>query len=194
MNRIFLCDILIIGADSAPDEMGCTLRARFDISIHCPFKIKEKEGKKFMGLSLTDTLALVSNGYKVSEIAQVSALVSSDQENGNNIIELAKKLKFSDFTQAIDIFKGSDTTKQKTSEDDKPDEASDDQPEKEDKKDSSADDQGQEDDVDYKKLYEEEKSLRTQLQQKKQLENNAGADDKKSDYDIALQAAVDVLN
>ena len=48
--------------------------------------------------------------------------------------------------------------------------------------------------TDYKKLYEEEKSLRTQLQQKKQLENNQGAEEKMSDYDIALQAAVDVLN
>ena len=146
-----------------------------------------------MGLSLTDTLALVSNGYKVSEIAQVSALVSSDQENGNNIIELAKKLKFSDFTQAIDIFKGSDNTQQKTSEDEQTDKGSDDQHENE-NNDSSADDQAGTDDVDYKKLYEEEKSLRTQLQQKKQLENNQGAEEKKSDYDIALQAAVDVLN
>jgi len=146
-----------------------------------------------MGLSLTDTLALVSNGYKVSEIAQVSALVSSDQENGNNIIELAKKLKFSDFTQAIDIFKGPDKSQQKTSEDEQTDKGTDDQPEKV-NNDSSADDQAGEDDVDYKKLYEEEKSLRTQLQQQKQLENNQGADEKKSDYDIALQAAVDVLN
>ena len=146
-----------------------------------------------MSLSLTDTLALVSNGYKVSEIAQVSALVSSDQENGQTIIDLAKKLKFSDFTQAIDIFKVSDNTQQKTSENEQTDNETDDQPEK-DSDDSSADDQGSGDDVDYKKLYEEEKSLRTQLQQKKQLENNQGADEKKSDYDIALQAAVDVLN
>ena len=146
-----------------------------------------------MGLSLTDTLALVSNGYKVSEIAQVSTLVSLDQENGNNIIELAKKLKFSDFTQAIDIFKGSDNTQQKTSEDEQTDNGTDDQHENENNE-SSADDQGSGDDVDYKKLYEEEKSLRTQLQQKKQLENNQGSEEKMSDYDIALQAAVDVLN
>lgn len=145
-----------------------------------------------MGLSLTDTLALVSNGYKVSEIAQVSALVSSDQENGNNIIELAKKLKFSDFTQAIDIFKGSDNKQQKTSEDKQTDNETDDQPEKE-NEDSSADDQAG-DDVDYKKLYEEEKSLRVSLQQKKQLEDSSSGDEKKSDYDIALQAAIDVLN
>lgn len=146
-----------------------------------------------MGLSLTDTLALVSNGYKVSEIAQVSALVSSDQENGNNIIELAKKLKFSDFTQAIDIFKGSDNKQQKTSEDEQTDNETDDQHENE-NNDSSADDQQQGDDVDYKKLYEEEKSLRVSLQQKKQLEDSTSGDEKKSDYDIALQAAIDVLN
>ena len=147
-----------------------------------------------MGLSLTDTLALVSNGYKVSEIAQVSALVATDQENGNNIIELAKKLKFSDFTQAIDIFKSPEQSTKKTDEDDKTDNETDDQPEKENEKDSSADDQGDDNDVDYKKLYEEEKSLRMKLQQKKQLENSAAGEDKKSDYDIALQAAIDVLN
>ena len=146
-----------------------------------------------MGLSLTDTLALVSNGYKVSEIAQVSTLVSLDHENGNNIIELAKKLKFSDFTQAIDIFKGPDNSQQKTSEDEQTDNGADDQPEKE-NEDSSADDQGQEDDVDYKQLYEKEKNLRETLQKKRQSEDTSGKEEQKTDFQIALEAATSILN
>lgn len=147
-----------------------------------------------MGLSITDTLALVGKGYSVSEIQKVSAIISTDQENGNNIIELAKKLKYSDFEQAMTLFAKPDSGKPEDHKEDEPDnEGKDDQDESQ-NKDASLDDQGAGDDVDYKKLYEEEKSLRTQLQQQKQLENNQGADEKKSDYDIALQAAVDVLN
>ena len=146
-----------------------------------------------MGLSLTDQLSLIKNGYKVSEIALVNTMVNTDAENGNNIIELAKKLKFSDLQQAIDIFKSSEDKKSEDNDEDETDEkGADDQGENQNEN-SSADDQAG-GDVDYKKLYEEEKSLRTQLQQQRQLENNQGADEKKSDYDIALQAACDVLN
>lgn len=147
-----------------------------------------------MGLSITDTLALVGKGYSVSEIQKVSAIISTDQENGNNIIELAKKLKFSDFEQAMTLFAKPDSDKTEDHKEGEPDNENTDVQDESQNKDTSLDDQAAGDDVDYKKLYEEEKSLRTQLQQQKQLENNQGADEKKSDYDIALQAAVDVLN
>lgn len=146
-----------------------------------------------MGLSLTDQLSLIKNGYKVSEIAEVNTMVNTDAENGNNIIELAKKLQFSDLKQAIDIFKSSDDKKTEKHDEEETDKGADDHAEEK-GKDSSADDQAGDDDVDYKKLYEEEKSLRISLQQKNQLENNQGAHEQMSDFDIALQAAVDVLN
>lgn len=149
-----------------------------------------------MGLSIADAASLVTKGYKVSELKEVGSLIDQNPSEGNNIIELAKKLGFSEFQCAMQLFVKPDDKKSEDQNDqnDKTDENdADDQTDKK-GKDSPADDQGKDDDVDYKKLYEEEKSLRTQLQQNKQLENNQGAEEKKSDYEIALQAAVDVLN
>ena len=149
-----------------------------------------------MGLSIADAASLVTKGYKVSELKEVGTLIDQNPNEGNNIIELAKKLGFSEFQCAMQLFVKPDDKKSEDQNDqnDKTDENdADDQTDKK-GKDSPADDQGKDDDVDYKKLYEEEKSLRTQLQQNKQLENNQGAEEKKSDYEIALQAAVDVLN
>lgn len=147
-----------------------------------------------MGLSITDTIALVGKGYSVGEIQKVSVLISTDQENGNNIIELAKKLKFSDFEQAMTLFAKPDSDKTEDHKEDEPDkDKADDQDESRDK-DASGDDQGKEDDVDYKKLYEEEQSLRKKLQQQNQNKGKDTDDNKMSDWEIALQAASDVLN
>lgn len=147
-----------------------------------------------MGLSITDTLALVGKGYSVGEIQKVSALISTDQENGNNIIELAKKLKYSDFEQAMTLFATPDSNKTEYHKADEPDnKKADDQDESQDN-DASVDDQGAGDDVDYKKLYEEEKSLRQNLQRQNQNKGKDTEENKMSDWDIALQAASDILN
>jgi len=152
-----------------------------------------------MGLSITDTLALVGKGYSVSEIQKVSALISTDQENGNNIIELAKKLKYSDFEQAMTLFAKPDSGKPEDNKGNEPDNNPDDSGENQNKNTSgddqnAVDDQGAGDDVDYKKLYEEEKSLRQKLQQLNQNKGKDTDENKMSDWDIALQAASDVLN
>ena len=147
-----------------------------------------------MGLSITDAAALVTKGYKVGELKTVGTMIDNNPEEGNNIIELAKKLKFSDFEQAMTLFGKSD---QGTSEDDGKNEPEnnthDDQGENR-GDDASGEDQGKEDDVDYKKLYEEEKSLRQKLQQNNQSADTSGKEDEKSDWDIAMQIASDVLN
>ena len=147
-----------------------------------------------MGLSITDAAALVTKGYKVGELKTVGTMIDNNPEEGNNIIELAKKLKFSDFEQAMALFGKSD---QKTSEDDQKNEPEDDTHDDQGENsedDASGDDQGKEDDVDYKKLYEEEKSLRQKLQQQNQNKGKDTEENKMSDWDIALQAASDVLN
>lgn len=147
-----------------------------------------------MGLSITDAAALVTKGYKVGELKTVGTMIDNNPEEGNNIIELAKKLKFSDFEQAMALFGKSD---QGTSEDKKkeePEEDTHDDQGENSKDDTSGEDQGKEDDVDYKKLYEEEKSLRQKLQQKNQSADASGKEDEKSDWDIAMQVASDVLN
>lgn len=148
-----------------------------------------------MGLSIADAASLVTKGYKVSELKEVGTLIDQNPNEGNNIIELAKKLGFSEFQCAMQLFVKPDDkkTEDQNDQNDETDENdADDQTDKK-GKDSSADDQGK-DDVDYKKLYEEEKSLRQKLQQKKQSEDASGKDDKKSDWELAVQLASDVLN
>lgn len=147
-----------------------------------------------MGLSITDAAALVTKGYKVGELKTVGTMIDNNPEEGNNIIELAKKLKFSDFEQAMTLFGKSD---QQASEDDvknEPEDNTHDDQGENSKDDASGDDQGSGDDVDYKKLYEEEKSLRQKLQQQNQNKGKDTDDNKMSDWEIALQAASDVLN
>ena len=149
-----------------------------------------------MGLSIADAASLVTKGYKVSELKEVGKLIDQNPSESNNIIELAKKLGFSEFNSAMQLFVKPDDkrTEDHKDQDDETDEKGADDQTDEKSKDSSADDQGGDDDVDYKKLYEEEKSLRQKLQQKKQSEDASGKDDKKSDWDLALQFASDVLN
>lgn len=147
-----------------------------------------------MGLSIADAASLVTKGYKVSELKEVGKLIDQNPSESNNIIELAKKLGFSEFNSAMQLFVKPDDKKSEDHDEDETDEGADDQGENQNNEDSSADDQAGSDDVDYKKLYEEEKSLRQKLQQKKQSEDASGKDDKKSDWDLALQFASDVLN
>lgn len=147
-----------------------------------------------MGLSIADAASLVTKGYKVSELKEVGKLIDQNPSESNNIIELAKKLGFSEFNSAMQLFVKPDDKKSEDHDEDETDEGADDQGENQNNEDSSADDQAGTDDVDYKKLYEEEKSLRQKLQQKKQSEDTSGKDDKKSDWDLALQFASDVLN
>lgn len=146
-----------------------------------------------MGLSIADAASLVTKGYKVSELKEVGKLIDQNPSESNNIIELAKKLGFSEFNSAMQLFVKPDDKESEDHDEDETDEGADDHGENQ-NEDSSADDQTGPDDVDYKKLYEEEKSLRQKLQQKKQSEDASGKDDKKSDWDLALQFASDVLN
>ena len=148
-----------------------------------------------MGLSIADAASLVTKGYKVSELKEVGKLIDQNPSEGNNIIELAKKLGYSEFQSAMQLFvKPEEKPEDHKDQDDETDQKGADDQTVEKCKDSSADDQGGVDDVDYKKLYEEEKLLRQKLQQKKQSEDASGKDDKKSDWDLALQFASDVLN
>lgn len=147
-----------------------------------------------MGLSFADVTSLVTKGYKISEINEVKQIVESNESEGKNIIELAKKLGFADFKSAMTLFDNADNAgaDQKNSENETDNGKGDNN---EDKKETPLEDQqAGEDDVDYKKLYENEKSLRQKLQQNNQSVDASGNEDKRSDMEIALQIASDVLN
>ena len=57
-----------------------------------------------MGLSITDAAALITKGYKVSELQEVNKILEANKEDDKNIIELAKKLGFSDFKTTMQLF------------------------------------------------------------------------------------------
>ena len=146
-----------------------------------------------MGLSITDVTSLVTKGYKLSEISEVKQIVESNEE-GKNIIELAKKLGFADFKSAMTLFDKAEEVgaDQKTSENETDNVKGDNS---EGTKETHLEDQqAGEDNVDYKKLYENEKSLRQKLQQTNQSVDASGNEDKRSDMEIALQIASDILN
>lgn len=140
-----------------------------------------------MSLTITDTLALVTKGYKVSDISDLKTILETNDDN--NIIELAKKLGPDDFKAAMALFNA------------KPKQISEGQEEKTDPEDESGgeesapDDKGNEpeDDVDYKELYNKEKSMREKLQQDN-ANRTVKDTDTRSDEDMALQFAMDVLN
>lgn len=142
-----------------------------------------------MSLNITDTLALVSKGYKVSEIQEVSKIL--DENKNDNIIELAKKLAFSDFKSAMTLF----NTDIPNGTEDAPENNQTDN-ESEDNEDTSdlQDDQGMDDGIDYKKMYETEKKLREDIQKANQSKDVSGDENKESDWDIALRFTQDVLN
>lgn len=144
-----------------------------------------------MGLTITDTLALVSKGYKVPEIQEVSKIYD-ENKNDNNIIELAKKLAFSDFKSAMTLFQ-TDNIPNGTEDAHEKEQTDNESEDNEGTKDLQ-DDQGKEDDIDYKKMYETEKKLREDIQKANQSKDISGDENKESDWDIALRFAQDVLN
>ena len=149
-----------------------------------------------MGLSITDAAALITKGYKVSELQEVSKILEANKEDDKNIIELAKKLGFSDFKTTMQLF---DMGAQPNTEDQKDENETDHNTDEhnegtDDTSDDSPKDQGKGDDVDYKELYEQEKKLREDIQRKNQNKDVSGDDTKESDFDIALKFAQDVLN
>lgn len=143
-----------------------------------------------MGLSITDAASLVTKGYKVSELQEVNKILEANN-NDNGIIDLAKKLAFSDFKSAMTLFQtdipiGTESAleKEQTDNESEDDEGTEDLQE----------DQGKSDDVDYKKLYETEKKLREDIQKANQSKDVSGEENNESDWDIALRFAQDVLN
>ena len=102
-----------------------------------------------MGLSIADAASLVTKGYKVSELKEVGKLIDQNPSESNNIIELAKKLGFSEFNSAMQLFVKPDDKESEDHDEDETDEGADDHGENQ-NEDSSADDQTGPDDVDYK--------------------------------------------
>ena len=150
-----------------------------------------------MGLTITDGAKLLKNGYTLSDLKELNVVLDKNPDNGNDIVELAKKLQFSDLKSALTLFNIGGAQSQQSEDnnaDEDDDNSSGDDGENHDK--HTPDDEHSEDDnIDYKKLYEDEKSLREKLQRANQ--NRNGGDDgkpQKTPFEIAQEIANDILN
>lgn len=147
-----------------------------------------------MGISITDGAKLFKNGYSLSDMKELNIILDKNPDNSNDIVDLAKKLQFSDLKQALTLFS---ISADKPSENDNADEDDEDVPgddEETQNKHTPADDHSEDDNIDYKKKYEEEKTLREKIQRANQRKDGSGVGNTKTPLEIALDIATDVLN
>jgi hypothetical protein len=138
-------------------------------------------------MNFVDVLALSVKGYKVEEINNLKAIIKKYPDAEGSIMELAKKVSFTDLQSYMKIAEDSSG------------EATADSKEDVDNKDQNEPDQETapkkseqtDPDIDYKKLYDEEKKLREQLQHdiaRKDVSEDER--DKRTDEQIAM----DIVN
>ena len=150
-----------------------------------------------MGISITEGAKLFKNGYSLTDIKELNTVLDAHPDNSNDIIELAKKLQFPDLKSALTIFGISAVAQSGTSGTDGADEGDEDAPgddEETRNKHTPADDHSEGDNIDYKKKYEEEKTLREKIQRANQRKDGSGVGNTKTPLEIALDIATDVLN
>ena len=153
-----------------------------------------------MGLSLTDVCSLVTKGYKVDDLKNLGELLKGkDDKDASNIIELSKKLSFSELNSALSLLGAAageagaaddnNDNKSSTSESDDKDKSK-----NSDKNNPDQNDSKSKDDIDYKALYEQEKALRESLQKSARERDVSGAAENKTDEELMLEIATDILN
>lgn len=138
-------------------------------------------------MNIVDVLALSVKGYKVEEINDLKDIIKKYPDAEGSIMELAKKVSFTDLQSYMKIAEdssGAATPDSKEGDDNKeqnnPDQET--PPKKSEQPDP---------DIDYKKLYDEEKKLREQLQHdiaRKDVSDDER--DKRTDEQIAM----DIVN
>jgi hypothetical protein len=150
-----------------------------------------------MGLTITDGAKLLKNGYTLSDLKELNAVLDKNPDNGNDIVELAKKLQFSDLRSALTLFNiggAQSNTSENNNADEDDNNTSGDEDENPGKH-TPDDDHSEDDNIDYKKLYEDEKQLREKIQRSNQ-NRNSGNDGKpqKTPMELAMEIATDILN
>ncbi len=141
-----------------------------------------------MGMNLKEMLVAAKAGYKPNDLVELNALTEKYEKNdilslvsaGYNLGDLKKTLEM---TSADSDDSGQDDADEHKPDDNKGQQADDT---------SGGSGETGSDDIDYKKLYEEEKKLREELQHDNAGADASGSDDKKTDEEIA-QALADAI-
>lgn len=144
-----------------------------------------------MNFNFKDIVKLASKGIKPSEIAELAALDENKFDKDDILSLIGSGYKTSDIKNLVETFSPSDDEDRNLSDDS---EEEDNQKSHEDKKEqenvpdsgSSEDDSA---DIDYKELYEKEKTLREKLQHDNAKKGAKQSEDRKSDEEIALEIA-----
>ena len=138
-------------------------------------------------MKLTDVLELTVKGYKMQEINEVKDIIANNPEEESNIIALAKKVNVTELKTAMAIAEAySDDTPSGEEE------GVDNKVAMDPQMDTTPKPEKQEDIVDYKKLYEEEKKIREDLQHSNTLKT-VEEKDNRSDEEIAIAYAESIL-
>lgn len=144
-----------------------------------------------MGLNLAEIITAAKTGYKPSDLIELSSL--TDKYNKEDILSLVSTgYNLDDIKKTCEL---ADKSKDDASNQENPQEN---KKTEENKRQKSADtsekkpeDTGES--IDYKKLYEEEKQLRESLQHNNASSDSSGNENKKTDEEIALDIASDIL-
>ena len=144
-----------------------------------------------MNFNFKDVVKLASKGIKPSEIAELAALDENKFDKDDILSLIGSGYKTSDIKNLVETFSSSDDEDNNPGDDsEKEDNHKGHEEKREQNTDSdsgSSDDES--DDIDYKQLYEKEKTLREKLQHDNAKKGAKEAEDKKSDEEIALEIA-----
>ena len=143
-----------------------------------------------MGLNLAEIITAAKNGYKPSDIIELSTM--TDNYNKEDILTLVSSgFSLDDLKKTVDI---ADSHKDTSGQDKSHDKNETEENKGHKSADTSENDHDDTDDsIDYKKLYEEEKKLRESLQHKNASSDSSGNENKKTDEEIALDIAGDII-
>ena len=147
-----------------------------------------------MGLGFKEVIDITKKGYTPGDIVELNNIIKEGKHNQDDILSLALNgMKIDDLKNTLQIIEEGDSGSSdqgKPDERDSGDNSGKDPETPEDSSNNEADDN-----IDYKKLYEQEKTLREKLQQKNTRKDVSGdSGNTESDYDVALKFAESVLN
>lgn len=144
-----------------------------------------------MNFNFKDIVKLASKGIKPSEIAELAALDENKFDKDDILSLIGSGYKTSDIKDLVETFSLSDDEKDNPGDDSENKDNHDSHEEKHEQENVS--DSGfpedDSDDIDYKQLYEKEKTLREKLQHDNAKKSAKDSEDRKSDEEIALEIA-----
>lgn len=143
-----------------------------------------------MNFNFKDVVKLASKGIKPSEIAELAALDENKFDKDDILSLIGSGYKTSDIKNLVETFSPSDDEKDNPGDDSENEDNHDSHEEKHEQNiDSDSGSSEEDDNIDYKQLYEKEKTLREKLQHDNAKKGAKDSEDRKSDEEIALEIA-----